>query len=67
MPMPERYHPECPPNAHKVIRPPENEVFATLVVKVPDSEEQNGIDNVCDMLSLMSKKPIVYCSKKWKN
>ncbi len=64
MPMPERYHPECPPNAHKVIRPPENEVFATLVVKVPDSEEQNGIDNVCDMLSLMSKKPIVYCSEK---
>ena len=64
MPMPERYHPECPPNAHKVIRPPENEVFALLAVKVPDSEEQNGMDNVCDMLSLMSKKPLVLCSEK---
>ncbi|MDO5352802.1 MAG: hypothetical protein Q4E81_08250 [Succinatimonas sp.] len=64
MPMPERYHPECPPNAHKVIRPPENEVFAILAVKVPDSEEQNGMENVCDMLSLMSKKPIVLCSEK---
>lgn len=64
MPMPERYHPECPPNAHKVIRPPENEVFAILAVKVPDSEEQNGMENVCDMLSLMSKKPVVLCSEK---
>ena len=64
MPMPERYHPECPPNAHKVIRPPENEVFALLAIKVPDSEEQNGIENVCDMLSLMSKKPIILCSEK---
>ncbi len=67
MPMPERYHPECPPDAHKVIRPPENEVFATLAVFVPDTEEKNGMDNVCDMLALMSKKPVVYCSEKIKN
>ena len=27
MSMPERYHPECPPDAHKVIRPPVKEVL----------------------------------------
>ncbi len=64
MSMPERYHPECPPDAHKVIRPPENKVFATLCVKVPDDEEKNGMDNVTDILSLMSKEPLILCSEK---
>ena len=34
MSMPERYHPECPPDAHKVIRPPVTEVLATLCVRL---------------------------------
>ncbi len=66
MSMPERYHPECPPDAHKVIRPPEKEVFATLCVYVPDSEEANGMDNVTDILSMMNKKPLILCSEKMK-
>lgn len=66
MSMPERYHPECPPDAHKVIRPPETEVFATLCVKVEDTEESNGIVNVVEILSLMSKKPLILCSDKMK-
>lgn len=66
MSMPERYHPECPPDAHKVIRPPVKEVLATLCVRVPDSEEHNGMDNVTDILSLMSKEPIIICSDKMK-
>lgn len=64
MSMPERYHPECPPDAHKVIRPPEKEVFATLCVKVDDSEEKNGMTNVVDILSLMGKEPLILCSDK---
>ena len=67
MSMPERYHPECPPDAHKVIRPAETKVYATLCVHVPDSEEANGMDNVTDILSLMSKKPLILCSDKMKD
>ena len=67
MSMPERYHPECPPDAHKVIRPPVTEVLATLCVRVPDTEEANGMDNVTDILSLMSKEPIIICSEKMKD
>ena len=63
MSMPERYHPECPPDAHKVIRPPESEVLATLCVKVEDCEESNGMVNVVKILSLMSKKPLILCSE----
>ncbi len=66
MSMPERYHPECPPDAHKVIRPPESEVLATLCVKVEDCEESNGMVNVVEILSLMSKKPLILCSEKMK-
>ena len=66
MSMPERYHPECPPDAHKVIRPAETEVKAQLCVRVPDCEEQNGMDNVTDILSLMSKSPLILCSDKMK-
>ena len=67
MSMPERYHPECPPDAHKVIRPPVTEVLATLCVRVPDTEEATGMDNVTDILSLMSKEPIIICSEKMKD
>lgn len=63
----ERLESECPPDAHKVIRPPENEVKATIVVKVDDSEEQkNGIADLCSVLALMSDKPLIYCSKELK-
>ena len=67
MSMPERYHPECPPDAHKVIRPPVTEVLATLCERVPDTEEANGMDNVTDILSLMSKEPIIICSELMKD
>ena len=67
MSMPERYHPECPPDAHKVIRPPENEVSATLCIVVRDEEEKNGMDNVTDILSMMSKKPLILCSDHMKD
>lgn len=63
----ERLETECPPDAHKVIRPPENEVKATIVVKVEDSEEQQyGIADLCAVLALMSDKPLIYCSSELK-
>lgn len=59
----ERLETECPPDAHKVIRPPENEVKATIVVKVDEAEEQQyGIEDLCSVLALMSDKPLLYCS-----
>ena len=45
----ERLESECPPDAHKVIRPPENEVNATIVVKVEESEEEDvNLDEFAD-------------------
>lgn len=66
MPMPEHLHPECPPDAHKVIRPEENKVFATLCVYISEEELNNGIGEVCDIISRMSKKPLLQCSEKVK-
>ncbi len=58
----ERMQTECPPDAHKVIRPPENEVKALLCVKLdPKQCEHYGKEDFCSMLSLMSKHPMVYC------
>ncbi len=63
----ERLESECPPDAHKVIRPPENEVNATIVVKVEESEEQKyGIEDLCSVLALMSDKPLLYCNESLK-
>lgn len=59
----ERMQTECPPDAHKVIRPPENEVKATICVKLNESEAQKfGADDFCNALSLMSSKPLIMCS-----
>lgn len=57
----ERMQTECPPDAHKVIRPPETEVKATICVKL-DSEEAKlyGITDFCEVLALMGAKPLVY-------
>lgn len=57
----ERMQTECPPDAHKVIRPPEHEVKATLCVKLDGSEaEQYGIVDFCEVLALLGAKPLVY-------
>ncbi len=64
MPMPERMHPECPPDAHKVIRPPENELHAKVCISVEDSELENGAGALCDTLSMFAKEPCVLCSEK---
>lgn len=57
----ERMQTECPPDAHKVIRPPENEVRATLCVKLHSQEaELYGIADFCEVLALMGAKPMVY-------
>lgn len=64
----ERLQPECPPDAHKVIRPPENKVNATLVIKIADKKEflkYNSFD-VCETLALFSEKPIIYCDDEIK-
>lgn len=59
----ERLESECPPDAHKVIRPPENEVKATIVVKIDDSEAHTfGIADLCAVIALMSAKPLLLCS-----
>ena len=61
----ERLEAQCPPDAHKVIRPPENKVNASLVVKVADFElEKYGDRDVAEVLSLFSPKPQILCSKK---
>lgn len=61
----ERMETECPPDAHKVIRPPENEVKATICVKLTEQEaEQYGEVDFCNTLSLMSSKPLILCSDK---
>lgn len=57
----ERMQTECPPDAHKVIRPPENEVKATICVKVNSNEAQTyGIEDFCSVLALMGSKPLIY-------
>lgn len=62
MSMPQRFEPTCPPDAHKVMREPQNKVNAILAVKVPDSELQYDVADICDLLSAFSKKPVIYCS-----
>jgi hypothetical protein len=62
MPMPPRFKPSCPPDAHKVIRDPENKVSALLCVKVEDRELENGSREVCELLGAFSRTPIVSCS-----
>ncbi|MCR5084229.1 MAG: hypothetical protein K6A65_01845 [Succinivibrionaceae bacterium] len=62
MAMPERMHPDCPPDAHKVIRPPENELRALLCVRVEQAEiDAHGAQAVAAILSYMSKEPLLWC------
>lgn len=62
-----RMQTECPPDAHKVIRPPENDVQATLCVKLNEDEAKKyGIIDFCNVLALMSAKPLVMCSPELK-
>lgn len=57
----ERMQTECPPDAHKVIRPPESEVKATICVSVHSEEaELYGIEDFCEVLALMGDKPLIY-------
>lgn len=57
----ERMQTECPPDAHKVIRPPENEVKAVICVKVNSDEAQTyGIADFCEVLALLGNKPLIY-------
>ncbi|HAH70572.1 MAG TPA: hypothetical protein DCL74_02215 [Succinivibrionaceae bacterium] len=62
MSMPPRFEPSCPPDAHKVMRDPQNKVNAILAVSIPDSELQYDVADICDLLSAFSKKPVIYCS-----
>ncbi|SPT68022.1 Uncharacterised protein [Anaerobiospirillum thomasii] len=60
----ERLKPECPPDAHKVIRPPENKLHALLAIYIKDDSEIKtyGLDDFCQVLSLMGQKPLIYCN-----
>ena len=64
MSMPQRFEPSCPPDAHKVMRDPENKVEAELCVAIKDSELTFGVNNICDLLSAFSAKPLLLCSEK---
>ena len=64
MSMPPRFEPTCPPDAHKVMREPENKVAAKLCVAVEDHELSYGTANICDLLSAFSKTPLISCSDK---
>ena len=66
MAMPPRFKPSCPPDAHKVMRDPENSIRAALAVKISDAELQNGADNICQLLSAFSKTPLTLCSESLK-
>ena len=58
-----RMQTECPPDAHKVIRPPEKAVKATVCVKLNEAEmKEYGAEDFCNALSLMSSKPLLMCS-----
>lgn len=60
-----RLKPDCPPDAHKVMRPPENKVSALLCVKVtPDQLQKYGPVDVMEVLALMSDKANLCCSKE---
>ena len=64
MSMPEQLPPQCPPDAHKVMREPENSVNALLCICIPDSELVNGEGQVLDIISRMGKKPLILCSNQ---
>lgn len=60
-----RMQSECPPDAHKVLRDPQNEVQAKLAVRVEDRElERYGAFDLCQTLALMSSEPLICASDK---
>lgn len=60
-----RLKPDCPPDAHKVMRPPENKVNALLCVKVDEAQLQKyGAVDVMEVLALMSDKANLCCTKE---
>lgn len=64
----ERMQTECPPDAHKVIRPPENEVKAYLCVRLDPAEcDRYGIADFCNVIGLMSSRPLLLCSDELKD
>lgn len=61
----ERLDPTCPPDAHKVMRPPENEVKATLAVRIGNQELHTfGPADVTEVLSLFGGKPLIAGSEE---
>ncbi|MBQ9275225.1 MAG: hypothetical protein IJ228_10455 [Succinivibrio sp.] len=66
MPMPDHLQPECPPDAHKVMRPPEHEIKAQLVVVLTPSALRGGITHLASLLMAMSKTPYLLCPEQIK-
>lgn len=65
MSIPQRVKPECPPDAHKVFREPENKVNAQLAVFINDKDVDNcQLEDLIYVLSLMSKSPLLICSNE---
>lgn len=58
-----RMQTECPPDAHKVIRPPEKVCKAILCVRLNEDEvKEYGATDFCSAISLMGAKPCLVCS-----
>lgn len=63
-----RMQTECPPDAHKVIRPPEKVVKAILCVKLNESDiKEYGAPDFCSAIALMGAKPFLVCSDELRN
>ena len=60
-----RLQPDCPPDAHKVMREPENKLNALLAVKVNLNElETFGAADAAEVLALMSSSPNLICTEE---
>ena len=60
-----RLQPDCPPDAHKVIREPENKLNALIAVRLEDEEiEKYGAADTAEVMALMSATPNIICSSK---
>ena len=63
MAMPEHLKPTCPPDAHKVIREPENRVQALLGVSLSDEEiTREGAAAVLESLKSFGPRPPLWCT-----
>lgn len=60
----ERLHTECPPDAHKVLRQPDNECNALICLNIYDWEvNEYGANNVAELISIFNKKAYVCASE----